>query len=80
MSSHGQSRDLARSWASCASRGVRIVRVLFTDLHGVARGKDIPLSHFESAYEDGVAFSSAVMGTDLRQRRWSAAPTGTSTC
>ena len=26
--------------------GVRAVRLLYTDLHGVARGKDIPIGHF----------------------------------
>jgi glutamine synthetase len=47
-------------------QGVRAVRLLYSDLHGVARGKDIPLAHFVDLYEDGVAFCSAVMGTDLR--------------
>ena len=67
MSSHGQNRDLGAILGELRVAGVRIVRVLFTDLHGIARGKDIPLSHFESAYQDGVAFSSSVLGTDLRQ-------------
>jgi glutamine synthetase len=67
LSSHGQGRDLGSILGELRVAGVRIVRVLFTDLHGIARGKDIPLPHFESAYEDGVAFSSSVMGTDLRQ-------------
>ena len=42
------------------------MRVLFSDLHGVSRGKDIPLGHFVDMVEDGVAFCAAVMGTDLR--------------
>jgi len=42
------------------------VRVLYADLHGVARGKDVPLAEFEHAAEHGLAFCSAVMGTDLR--------------
>jgi glutamine synthetase len=46
--------------------GVRAVRLLYTDLHGVARGKDIPVGHFADMYEEGVAFCAAVMGTDLR--------------
>ncbi|MBA2295701.1 MAG: glutamine synthetase [Actinobacteria bacterium] len=45
---------------------VRAVRVLYPDLHGVARGKDIPLRHFPGMAEEGVAFCAAVMGTDLR--------------
>ena len=46
--------------------GVRAVRLLYTDLHGVARGKDIPIGHFVGMCEEGVAFCAAVMGTDLR--------------
>ena len=51
--------------ASLRSQGVRAVRLLYTDLHGVARGKDIPLGHFAELVEEGVAFCAAVMGTDL---------------
>ncbi len=49
-----------------AKQGVRAVRVLYTDLHGVARGKDIPLRHFAGLSEEGVNFCAAVMDTDLR--------------
>ncbi len=49
-----------------AGQGVRAVRLLYTDLHGVARGKDIPLRHFADLCEEGVNFCAAVMGTDLR--------------
>jgi glutamine synthetase len=48
-----------------ADAGVRAVRVLYTDLHGVARGKDIPVRHFRDLYEEGVTFCAVVMGTDL---------------
>jgi len=47
-------------------RGVRAVRLLYTDLHGIARGKDIPISKFDDLAEEGVAFCAAVMSTDLR--------------
>ena len=47
-------------------QGVRAVRLLYTDLHGIARGKDIPVSKFERLAEEGVAFCAAVMSTDLR--------------
>ena len=46
--------------------GVRAVRLLYTDLHGVARGKDIPVGHFAEMCDEGVSFCAAVMGTDLR--------------
>ncbi len=51
---------------SLGAAGLRAVRVLYTDLHGVARGKDIPLRHFPGIAADGVTFCGAVMGTDLR--------------
>ena len=41
------------------------MRLLYTDLHGVARGKDIPIGHFPELCEDGVTFCAVVMGTDL---------------
>jgi glutamine synthetase len=46
--------------------GVEAVRVVYTDLHGMPRGKDIPLSKFPHLAEEGVAFCAAVMSTDLR--------------
>lgn len=45
---------------------VTCVRVIYADLHGVARGKDVPIAEFERAVEHGLTFCSAVMGTDLR--------------
>lgn len=42
------------------------IRVLYADLHGVARGKDVPAAEFDRVTEDGLCFCSAVMGTDLR--------------
>ena len=42
------------------------VRVISPDLHGVVRGKDVPLGEFRRAEEHGLAFCAAVMGTDLR--------------
>lgn len=48
-----------------ADGGVRAVRLLYTDLHGVARGKDIPIGHFPELCEDGVTFCAVIMGTDL---------------
>lgn len=48
------------------SDSVRTVRVTFPDLHGVQRGKDVPVAEFERAARSGLAFCWAVMGTDLR--------------
>ncbi|HKO28936.1 MAG TPA: glutamine synthetase family protein [Solirubrobacteraceae bacterium] len=46
--------------------GVRAVRLQYADLHGICRGKDIPISAFPDAAEDGVAFVAAIMTVDLR--------------
>jgi glutamine synthetase len=45
---------------------VTSIRVLYPDLHGIARGKDVPVSEFDHAIEKGLCFCAAVMGTDLR--------------
>ena len=42
------------------------VRVLYPDLHGIARGKDVPIQQFDTVVEHGLCFCAAVMGTDLR--------------
>jgi glutamine synthetase len=42
------------------------VRVVYPDLHGYPRGKDVPISEFDRVAEHGLAFCSAIMGTDLR--------------
>jgi Glutamine synthetase len=62
--SHGHDPEAAV--ASLRGQGVKALRLLYTDLHGVARGKDIPIGHFGDMYDEGVAFCAAVMGTDLR--------------
>jgi glutamine synthetase len=45
---------------------VTSIRVLYADLHGVARGKDVPIAEFDHVLERGLRFCAAVMGTDLR--------------
>jgi glutamine synthetase len=45
---------------------VTLIRVLYPDLHGVARGKDVPIAEFHHVIEKGLYFCGAVMGTDLR--------------
>lgn len=58
-------QEVEAACKALADGGVRAVRLLYTDLHGVARGKDIPIGHFPELYEDGVTFCAVVMGTDL---------------
>ncbi|HLJ02601.1 MAG TPA: glutamine synthetase family protein [Solirubrobacteraceae bacterium] len=45
---------------------ITTIRLLYPDLHGVARGKDVPASEFDNVVEKGLCFCSAIMGTDLR--------------
>jgi glutamine synthetase len=49
-----------------ADASVTTVRVIYPDLHGVARGKDVPLIEFDRVSDHGLAFCAAVMATDLR--------------
>jgi glutamine synthetase len=47
--------------------GVRIVRVTYPDLHGVLRGKDVPIRVFaESVSDHGLGFCKAISTVDLR--------------
>ena len=49
-----------------AEVGVRAVRLQYADLHGICRGKDIPISAFPHAAEEGIGFVAAIMTVDLR--------------
>ena len=61
-----QKEELVARPPELSDESVTCVRVLYPDLHGVARGKDVPIGEFDRAIEHGLAFCSAVMGTDLR--------------
>ena len=53
--------------AALKSDGVRIVRVTFPDLHGVLRGKDVPIEVFESSVvSHGLGFCKAISTVDLQ--------------
>ncbi len=58
--------ELPDSLAELADVGVRAVRLQYADLHGICRGKDIPISAFPHAAEDGIGFVAAIMTVDLR--------------
>jgi glutamine synthetase len=45
--------------------GIRVVRLQYPDLHGVSRGKDLPVEAFEHAVTEGVNFVEAIMTVDL---------------
>jgi glutamine synthetase len=48
------------------SPAVSTARITYPDLHGVQRGKDVPIDELERASKSGLGFCWAVMGTDLR--------------
>ena len=56
----------AHRLAELAEVGVRAVRLQYADLHGICRGKDIPISAFPHASEEGIGFVAAIMTVDLR--------------
>jgi glutamine synthetase len=58
--------DLAVRLSELAGVDVRAVRLQYADLHGICRGKDIPISAFPHASEDGIGFVAAIMTVDLR--------------
>ena len=58
--------ELPARLTELAQVGVRAVRLQYADLHGICRGKDIPISAFPHAAEDGIGFVAAIMTVDLR--------------
>src|SRR3954447_11274756 len=46
--------------------GVNTVRLSYPDLHGIARGKEFPVSFFQHLSDDGAAHCEAIMTVDLR--------------
>jgi glutamine synthetase len=51
--------------AELTDGSVTSVRVVYPDLHGYPRGKDVPIGEFDRVAEQGLAFCAAIMGTDL---------------
>ena len=57
---------LVGSLSELADVGVRGVRLQYADLHGICRGKDIPISAFPHVADEGIGFVEAIMTVDLR--------------
>jgi len=57
---------LVGSLSELADVGVRAVRLQYADLHGIARGKLIPISTFPHIADEGIGFVEAIMTVDLR--------------
>ena len=56
----------ALSVSDLGAAGIRVVRLQYPDLHGICRGKDIPIGAFEHAAHEGIGFVEAIMTVDLR--------------
>ncbi len=61
-----RARRVGGSLSDLAEVGVHAVRLQFADLHGICRGKDIPIAAFPKVAENGIGFAEAIMTTDLR--------------
>jgi glutamine synthetase len=57
--------DLDAVLAELSQRGVDVIRVLWSDLHGVARGKDVMIDAFARLLDGGLGFCQTLMVTDL---------------
>jgi glutamine synthetase len=57
--------DINHLWEHLQHEGVEIIRLIYSDMHGVARGKDIALESIESAVEYGVTFCTSSLTDGL---------------
>lgn len=60
-----QAADAHPALAKLSELGVRAVRLQYADLHGICRGKEIPIGTFPHAAHDGIGFVAAIMTVDL---------------
>src|SRR5438093_5179121 len=58
-------RTLEQRLDELCKGGVNTVRINYGDMHGIARGKDLPVEHFADAVEDGLGFCSANLADGL---------------
>jgi glutamine synthetase len=57
--------ELDSTLSELAERGVDVIRLLWSDLHGVARGKDVMIDAFPGLLDGGLGFCQTLMVTDL---------------
>ena len=62
----GARQRLIGTLSELADVGVRAVRLQYADLHGICRGKLIPISAFPHVAEEGMGFVEAIMTVDLQ--------------
>jgi glutamine synthetase len=56
---------VAETIEGLAADGVEFVQVLYTELHGVCRGKEVPIDELQHKIERGIAITEAIMTIDL---------------
>ena len=82
MGSDGQSNIVRFSGAKgevmewLRQHDIRKVRVEWTDLHGISRGKRMPPSTFEHALEEGLPFAALLLAIDVNARWLRGTPLG----
>lgn len=57
--------ELEQRLTELQAQGVETVRILYSDIHGIARGKDLPIEDFPRAVDDGLGFCSANLADGL---------------
>jgi glutamine synthetase len=57
--------DVDSVLAKLSEQRARSVRLQYADLHGICRGKEIPIHTFAQAAHEGVCFVAAIMTVDL---------------
>jgi glutamine synthetase len=60
-----QKQELPARLRELQTQGVTSVRVVYADIHGIARGKDTPLSQFAQVVEHGMGFCAAGLTSGL---------------
>ena len=60
-----QADEVMTALAPLREQGIETLRVLWSDLHGIARGKDVHIDHFPQLSAGGLSFCGALMATDL---------------
>ena len=58
-------RELEHRLNELRARGVDTIRIMYSDMHGIARGKDVPIDDFPHAVDDGLGFCSANLADGL---------------
>lgn len=76
QSVHISSEEGLKRVEALKERGVRLVRLQYPDLHGVARGKVVLMEELEHVYQHGIGFARGIMFIDLHHNVVTGVDTG----